>query len=479
MVKLRKYTLENTFLTQRGYAILKDENKECTEYLKQLLTVCPKINPSMMTDVKEFCVYRENTTKLYIPKCLGFEIFGSPKVNTLHSGIDCPNLIFNGTLRPEQQEPIQAFLNSPNTSGIISVGCGGGKTAMGLYLATVFKKKTLVVCHKEFLINQWKERIEQFVPTARVGLIKGKTLDYKDKDIVLATIQSLATKDYDSAIFAEFGNTTFDECHHVSAEVFSKALPKLTSQVTLGLSATLDRKDGLRCVFEWYLGKPVFQNKKRDDTQLIVELLKIPNNDPCPEYGQEIKMWNGKQNFAAMINALCAFEDRTELLLNALTKLLTKDTERCVLILSERRQHLKYIESELKKKGYSIGYYVGGMNETQLKLSESKQIILGTYSMASEGMDIPVLNTLVLASPIASIEQSIGRIQRQKQKDRKYIPYVIDVCDNYSLFSNQVRKRIAFYKKNKYEILNDKDNDDNEDDEKKSTKLQFIDSDED
>jgi superfamily II DNA or RNA helicase len=92
------------------------------------------------------------------------------------------------------------------------------------------------------------------------------------------------------------------------------------------------------------------------------------------------------------------------------------------------------------------------MSQKDLKESESKNILLGTYTMVSEGFDVPTLNTLVLASPISSIEQSIGRIQRQKEVDRKYIPIVIDFWDNYSLFKNQGFKRHTFYKKNGYDV---------------------------
>ena len=93
-------------------------------------------------------------------------------------------------------------------------------------------------------------------------------------------------------------------------------------------------------------------------------------------------------------------------------------------------------------------------------------------------MDIPQLNTLILASPISSIEQSIGRIQRQKPHERKYTPLVIDVCDNFSLYSNQSRKRIQFYRKNGYKFLGEKIKEDTTNDEDNTEiKYNFIDSD--
>jgi len=508
MVKIRKFNIKETYYSQKGYAILKDGNEECVNYLRQLLTVEPKQNTMLSNEEnRAFPVYRENSKKIYIPRCLGFEMFGLPKHDTIHEGIDCPNLIFKGNLRSEQMSPVNAFIEAAKDplrrGGIISVGCGFGKTILSLYLTCVFKKKTLVLCHKEFLINQWKERIAEFIPTATVGLIKAKQLDYKNKDIVIGSVQSISMKEYDAEIFSDFTFIICDETHHLSSEVFSRALPKINAQIMLGLSATLDRKDGLRKVFEWYLGKPVFQQKGRTENELFVHIINVPNDYPCAEYGKELVMWNGKKNCAAMINAICDWQDRNNLIIATLQKVLERDPGRRVLILSDRKGHLKILENEIKQKNLgTIGYYVGGMKEPALKESEGKDIILGTYPMASEGMDIPVLNTLILASPISSIEQSIGRVQRQKPHERKYVPMVIDVCDNFSLYTNQSRKRIEFYKKNGYTFIdgkgdiidNKKSNNYDEDDDDiaessqshsqseakpKSSKYKFIDSDDD
>ena len=97
---------------------------------------------------------------------------------------------------------------------------------MALNIACQLKRKTIVVCHKSFLIDQWSESINQFIPNAKVGYIQGKTIDIEDKDIVLAMLQSLSMKEYNEEIFEKFGFAVFDEAHHLSAEVFSKAMRK-------------------------------------------------------------------------------------------------------------------------------------------------------------------------------------------------------------------------------------------------------------
>ena len=135
-----------------------------------------------------------------------------------------------------------------------------------------------------------------------------------------------------------------------------------------------------------------------------------------------------------------------------LLNIIQKDEK--ILLLSDRRNHLKIIFETINKiNKYTCGFYLGGMTENQLQETETKDVILGTFSMASEGFDCKYpLDTIILASPKSNIEQAVGRILRQEVKDRKFIPLVIDICDEFSLFAKQKIKRLNFYKKNKYNI---------------------------
>lgn len=475
----------DTILSKKGYGILKEGNEELITYLKAYLTVKPKVNPGApgSNTVRAFPVYRENSTRLYVPKAYGLEWFGPPSKDRLEDGETCPRLKFRGGLRQEQYAPVDAFLaatkDARRLGGIISVGCGFGKTVLGLYLASQIQQKTLVICHKDFLINQWKERIAQYLPEATVGIIKAKRTEVEGKDIVLASLQSLAMKEYDPAVFEGFGFVIADEAHHLSAEVFSQALPKVTTRYMLGLSATLDRKDGLRKVFEWFLGRPVFQLKKRSDAEMVVEMIRY--YDPHPDYGRERVFWNGKKNIPQMINAICAYEPRNHRILDALEEILQREPERKVLILSDRRNHLVVLNRMIQERGLgSTGYYVGGMKEEHLKESETKDIILATLSMVSEGFDVPVLNTLVLASPVSSIEQPSGRIQRQKAHERTHIPYTIDLWDNFSIFQGQGKRRLDFYRKQGYHVIGvQEDTDDLEDEDAAKKQVDFIEDEDD
>ena len=449
-----------TFISSRGYSILKnDTNKKIIKEIKKELTVSPTSNPnSSFTNNKEYPIYLESDNKLYMPKCYGLNKFGIPKNNNLNDGLDCPNLIFNGTIRDIQKKPIENFIeaakNPAKLGGIISVPCGFGKTIMSIYISCYFKKKTLFISHKDFLNEQFITSIKDFVPNARIGKIKQNKIDIENKDIVIATLQSLALRDYNSDIFKDFGLVIIDECHHIASEVFSRAFRKMNIKLTLGLSATLNRKDGLRKVFEWYLGKSVYIHKNDKSTnEMIVQVHKYFS--PAFEYSNIKTLYNGQPNIVSCINNICNYKPRTLFIYELLSEIIKNEPDRKILILSERKNQLKDLEDLIKNNNIaSYGYYIGGMKMNDLDISATKQIILATYQMSSEGLNIPTLNTVILASPISDIQQSIGRILREKKEDRKYTPLCIDIYDELSVVKNKGFKRLKYYKANGYLLKN-------------------------
>lgn len=463
-----------TWLSTRGYAVEKECNDPNTlDKIRKKLTVKPKFGSPMGGDeIKPYPVYTEDEEWIYVPRQFGLLTFGTPLKDSIPDGEAAPRLNFAGSPRPEQREPIQRFVDKG--CGLLVLPCGFGKTVCALNIATIFKKKTLIICHKGFLMDQWKERIAQYVPTATIGTIKQNLVDIDDKDIVIASLQSLAMREYDRKIFKRFGFVCIDEVHHTSAEVFSRALSKIVCRRILGLSATPDRKDGLRKVFEWFIGPPVFEVRKRADNDLIVRMEQF--YDPHPDYGRELHLYNGKKNVAQMINAICAFRPRNELIVDILSEIKAAEPTRQVLILSERRNHLEILRGMIKSRGLgTCGYYVGGMSQEELKRSETKEFILATFHIAAEGFDVPSLNTLVLASPVSSIEQPVGRIQRQKPGERKHTPLVIDIWDTFSLFRGQGFRRLRFYKEAGYYIQGEHD----KSDEEETKKYSFVADDDD
>jgi superfamily II DNA or RNA helicase len=443
-----------TKLSKNGYKIVKkDYDSKLIKSIKDELSVKPfnNFNKSQMnSDTGKFSVFLESPKKMYLPRFYGLEKFGPPAIDEMEGGEDI-DIKFNGSLREEQVPIENIYIKNAieRGGGIISIRCGGGKTVLALHIISLLKKKTIVIVHKDFLMTQWRDRILEFLPDARIGKIQQDTIDIDDKDIVLAMVQSLSMKEYEDDTFNSFGFAVFDECHHLGAEVFSKSMSKVASKYMLGLSATPKRKDGLSKVFEWYMGNIVYLQTKKNEDYAEVQLIECDFKDK--EYNNVELNFRKEPCMPKMINNICGYKERTDLIKGLIIKY--QKEGRYILILSDRRGHLDEMFELLKD--YSVGYYVGGMKPDELRESQEKDILLATYSMASEGMDVPKLNTVILASPKSDVEQSVGRVFRQKECDRKYHPLIIDIQDKFSFFEKQCEKRVKFYKKSNFTIFKD------------------------
>jgi superfamily II DNA or RNA helicase len=439
-----------TKLTKSGYTIVKSDytTKRIKEIKDELFVKPYTFNKNANKDVG-FQVYMESPKKLYLPRFYGLTNFGTPDVDKIVEGDDVENLNFNGDLRSEQKPIEEIYLKNAyeRGGGIISIRCGGGKTVLALHISSVLKKKTIVVVHKDFLMTQWRDRILEFLPHAKIGKIQQDTVDIEGKDIVLAMVQSLSMKEYEEGTFDSFGLAIFDECHHLGAEVFSKCMAKVASKYMLGLSATPKRKDGLSKVFEWYIGDIVYLQQKKNEDYAEVQLIDCEFQDE--KYNKEELNFRKEPCMPKMINNICDYLPRTELIIDLTLKY--RKEGRNVLILTDRRGHLELIYKMLE--GQSRGFYVGGMKPDQLRDSQEKDIILATFSMAAEGMDIPKLDTVILGSPKSDVEQSVGRVFRKKACDRDFHPLIIDLQDKFSMFQKQCDKRLALYKKMNFTIF--------------------------
>ena len=155
----------------------------------------------------------------------------------------------------------------------------------------------------------------------------------------------------------------------------------------------------------------------------------------------------GKACMPKMINNIADCGVRNQLILALVCHCIRQN--RKLLLLSDRREHLE-VMYHLVEPYATVGFYVGGMKQRSLKESEACQVILGTYAMSAEGLDIPDLNTVIFMTPKSSIEQSIGRIIR---KDHAVVPTAFDIVDCFSVFAGQSRKRNAVYKKLGYDTI--------------------------
>jgi superfamily II DNA or RNA helicase len=529
----------NTYLGQKGYTIQKNElTIEQQKQIRNDLTIKPFVMGSPMNDnQKTFPAYRESSNKFYIPHYYGVEKFGTPKQYKISEGNNI-ELDFAGTLRDYQEPVVNKFINHCKEQtcggGLLELPCAWGKTSGSLYILSQLKKKTLVIVHKEFLMNQWIERIQQFLPKARIGKIQGPTIDVENKDIVLCMLQSLISKDYESSLFDQFGLTILDEVHHISSQTFSNSLFKVVTKYMLGLSATMERKDGTTKVFKMFLGDVIYKAENKSD--IIVEVRAVTYKVNDDEFNDTILDYRGKPQNSSMISKLCEYNRRTEFIIKTLcdfisvnnvdkdiinqhkqnmdndvpncqicnknnnylirntccdvvkycmpcmenieTSNLKKERPKCpsckkvlkyeqnyienkyvkpleqthTIVMAHNLNILHYMYKKIVCKNLaSVGYYVGGMKEAELKKSEKKQIMLSSFSMCSEGLDVPTLNAEFLITPKTDIVQTVGRILRAKHKFSH--PIIYDFVDTHDVFQRQWLKRKAYYKKQNYKII--------------------------
>jgi superfamily II DNA or RNA helicase len=426
------------FLGPKGYTIPKELLTPTQHHeLRRKLTFTIR---QEYGDDKEFKAWRESPNKFYVPRFYG-TVYGDVP-SRIAEGKDI-QLDFHGSIRPEQVGAVDAFLAAK--CGLLELPCGFGKTIVALHLIHRVGKKTLVIVHKEFLLEQWIERIHEFLPQATIGRIQGDTMDV-DKDIVIGMLQSISMKTYPKEIFDGFGFTIIDETHHIAAEVFSNALFHIVTPYMLGLSATMERKDGLTKVFKLFLGEVVFSAKREHTT---VYIHKILYTTPNVEFNEVVLNFRGETNYTSMIKKVSEFNDRKDRILEIMAKLLEMPTTGQIMVLSHTKALLAYLyDAILYRKLGTVGYYVGGMKQALLKESETKKIVLATYAMAEEALDIKTLTTLILATPKTDVTQAVGRILRVKHER----PTVIDIVDPHPTFQNQWAKRRAFYNKQGYTI---------------------------
>ena len=646
-------TTENysTYLGEKGYSIFKEcLSVEEQHYIRKELTVKPFI-PKSPIQPNPFPIYLESPLKLYMPRYFGIDTYGPPDKILIHPGNEIA-LQFSGELRPYQVAIVDKYIKHVGKcgGGLLDVDTGKGKTVMALNIVSQLGKCALVIVHKSFLLNQWIERIEQFLPGARVGRIQGQIMDIENKDIVIGMLQSLSMKEYPKDTFRQFGLAIYDECfprntlvhtsrgtmeigalydmwikrgithnferieteveklvdtmpkilsynqttarfewqqmthawkrhrkellkvylmcgsfvctpehkiltakgykcanelkigdyiecmynitddvcvdisrfelykglspkgmltataflytenyippstpeaarifgksdegydvydievnenhnfvlkmadgmrlhpivsncHHMGAEVFSRCMMKVNTTYTLGLSGTMERKDGLTKVFEMFIGPVVHKEKTESEHSVLVKGIVYHVDDE--EFNETPHDYMGNPKFSTMISKLCSYNHRSEFILRILAAELELNPEQQFMILAHNKSLITYLHDAIAHRniaGGSVGYYIGGMKDAALKQSESKKIIIATYAMASEGLDIKTLTSLILASPKTDVCQSVGRILRQKHSS----PLVIDIIDGHDIFMSQWYKRRKYYKSQNYKIL--------------------------
>jgi superfamily II DNA or RNA helicase len=442
-------------LTTHGYAVLKSSlTPELNTSIRKQLTVKPATMTRFAATVdNEFPVFLESSTRLYLPRMWARDNIGPAEESVLTDGLPlASSLKFTGNPYDYQESIIKTFMDA-DANGLICVPCGKGKTFMALAIAFRLGRRFMVVVDKEFLLDQWAGEMKSLIPGIRIGRFQGTKVQVEPEeyDCTICMIQTIVQRQIPESMLRSYGFTIFDECHHLGAKHFSKILSKLQTKHMLGLSATPTRDDGLTKVFEWHLGKPVYWEKKREaDATVSVDILRFSSDET--EYSETPMNFRGEVILARLLSQIVAFQPRNLFIAKKLKELI-REPNRRILVLSERIGHLNALEELMKPTGCTMGYYIGGMKtEVREEAAEKAQILWASYSMASEAMNIKTLNCVLMASPRKKIEQSTGRILRQRPEDRLVDPLIVDIVDIHRSYQSQARERISYYKKCGYKI---------------------------
>jgi superfamily II DNA or RNA helicase len=334
------------------------------------------------------------------------------------------------TAQRPQQAVVDATLKQIRTVGgaTIVAGCGTGKTMMAIKVACELGVKTGILVHKNFLIGQWKERIESFCPGARVGVVQQDKNE--DGDFVVMSMKSVLSRNY---TLPDFGLLIVDEVHHVPSQSFVKTLIKIKSCYTLGLTATPRRKDGLESLIYETLGPVSFVVKAPPNPSVQVNIV---------SYRGRIPTVPGSQ-MARLIGFLVADHERNTLLVK-LAKLMQVDRAAGKgILLSDRVAHLTELHRMMPPGLSQI--VCGTINTTeQGGVNFDQFLTLSTYGLLSEAVDCDA-DFIILATPRSDVEQSTGRAIRGRSAR---VPVIIDVWD----VSNDKLRSMCRNRRNLYNV---------------------------
>ncbi|KAG5187463.1 P-loop containing nucleoside triphosphate hydrolase protein [Tribonema minus] len=351
-------------------------------------------------------------------------------------------------LRPHQVEAtdaiMKAFSQEYGGGALLVLPCGYGKTVTALHVAAKMGVRCLIVCHTDVLVSQWAAAILQYFPNARVGMIKQNTFDVEDKTHVIASLKSLAVREYDMRQ-AGCALMVADEVHHTAALQLSRAVANAGCRYRLGLSATPNRPDGLSDFLGWSIGEVVYEVVRPPADNLRVYAVMLEDG---PVYTKVVrKAGKNVSNIAGMINLMTDLSNsRADMRQQVAAAWITLCAQkgRSIIVLADRISLLRDLDRRVRET-ITTGFMIGAAKKAEREAAGSAQVVFASYGVAAEGLDLK-LDTLVALTPRSGegvITQIVGRIQRGHGRP----PLIIDFVDAVPLFRGMFSKRMRVYNK--------------------------------
>ena len=443
---------------------IKDPTPEVREWVYNRLKVA---NPEYSKKVrlglwvgstpKEIKLYRISGGNLIIPYGVGASLYAAfPELEYIHEKFYLAKnkpVNYNASINlyDYQENAVNSLIQAQG--GILQSKAGSGKTRMGIALICALGVKTLWLTHTNELLNQSYNSAAEFIDKKLLGKITAGKIQIAD-GITFATVQTLCKADL-QALRYEWDMIVVDECHRASmsvtrATMFSKVLNNLAARYKYGLSATLHRADGLILCTYALIGGVAYTVP---DSVVHTMQVRIERKDTGVKISRACLDTDGTLVYAKLINYLAEHKRRNLIISDDLFKL--SEQGHSIILLSDRVEHLNELYRLLQTEQQNDAVILHGkVKKTDRELAleqmrnKEKHILLATYQLAKEGLDVPCLDRLLLATPVkdyAIVVQSVGRIARVCEG--KGEPVVYDYVDDIGFLEGMWKKRCTSYRK--------------------------------
>ena len=365
---------------------------------------------------------------------------------------------FCGELRPDQIAAAEAML--AHDIGVLAATTAFGKTVLAAWLIAHRAVNTLILVHRKQLMEQWIERLSQFlgVPMAAIGTFGGGRKKLKGT-IDVALLQSFVRKGIVDDRIASYGHIVVDECHHLSAHSFELVARRAKAKYVTGLSATIARKDGHHPIIFMQCGPVRYRVDAKaqaaarpfDHHVLVRPTAFRTSIDPDGD---------ARLEFQNLYEAIVHDEARNALLCADVLSCLVEG--RHPLVLTERTEHIEILASAIEQQGASVIRLQGGLGKKSLRLAldglaaaRTNLVLIATGQFVGEGFDDPQLDSLFLTMPVSwrgTIAQYVGRLHRLHEGKNEVRVY--DYADlNVPMLSRMFDRRCEGYEAAGYSLF--------------------------